>query len=318
MKILFVIIAFLMTCICGYLIVKLLKNNNIAEEVKKRTNAKYEKRIKELENIQIQYGNQDMEKLNWMTRFDIDLEMSGLKSKLPWINTELLILFCSIVILLEVILTLVLMNNILLTILISTISVFFMKLIFQALINYNVKKIDDGIIEFGNQLSAYSNATDDLITIMEYTLPYVTEPIKSAVEICVRECRINGINDEAFYRLNLKIKHRYFNMLIENLLEASKNNANYKDVVQRANETIIEYVTNKEVRKANARGANMVIVLMLLILYIVTIISAKEFLKVSIYQFFFGSFGGKFIFSTILFVSLFSLWKCMNLGKEQI
>lgn len=318
MKIILIIVSFIFCCICGYFIKKLLANNNIAEEVNKKITLKYERRLKELENKHIAYGNQDYEKLNKLTKFDIDLEMSGLKNKFPNLNTELLLLYITIILIAETIISTLFIKNALITIIILMLSTFFIKLVFNILINYNIKKIDDEIIEFANQLAAYSNATDDLVTILEYTIPYLKNPIKSGIENCVKECRIKGVSDEAFYRLNLKIRHRYFNMLIENLLESSKHNMNYKEVVQRANETIIVYVANKEIRKANAKGANIIIMLMLLLLIIVTIVVVKGLMKITFQQFFFSDIIGKIIFVSILFVFMFCLWKCINMGKERI
>lgn len=298
----------------SYFLLKLIRTNNISEEILRRMEDTYDKRIKSSEDFEKIYGRQS--KVNKLTKIDIDLEMSGLRIKFPSLNTEVLLLILAVILIVTLMLSYVIWSSLLITCASVLVVCYFIKLFFIILIEKNIKAIDDGLIQFANQLYSYSNASNDIITIMSYSVPYLSEPLHSAIQGCVQEVRISGDLDLAFSRLNMKLKHRQLNMLLENLAESSKNNANYKEIIQRAHETIITYVADKEERRANAKVGIMTIGLMLAILLWAIYILVKTFLKQSLSQFFLGSLGGKWIFASLLVVIFFTLWKCINMGKE--
>lgn len=315
LKIITIIIIFPLCIAFGYFITKWIRSYNIANALK-YTSDNYYKRAKTMEEYQKLYGNTD-NKMSKLTKLDTEIEMSGIRRKYPFLTTEILIAIVAIVTFVAAIVTTVLLQNFLLTVMVVMLIIFAYKLTMKMLVEKNLKNIDDGLVEFVNQLYSYSNASNDLVTIVGYAVPYLNEPLYSAMHSCVQEARMTGDIDLAFQRVNLKLKHRQLNIFLDNLVECSHNSANYKEVIDRSYETISIYVSNKEERKAKAREGNVAICSMLIVLFVSLLFILKGFLKESIYSFFFSSFGGKVVFATFLFTCLFSLWKILNMGKEK-
>lgn len=299
----------------GFFITKWIRSYSLSNIIK-YTSDNYYKRTKDLEEYQKLYGNTD-EKMSKLTKLDTELEMSGIRRKFPFVTTEILIACLVGVLVVTIIGVFSLTSNFLLTVMVVMLMVFAYKLTMKMLIEKNIKNIDDGLVEFVNQLYSYSNASNDIVTIVGYAVPYLSEPLYSVMHACVQEARMTGNIDIAFQRVNLKLKHRQLNMFLDNLVECSHNSANYKEVIDRSYETISVYVSNKEERKAKAMEGNVAIISMLVVLFISLLFILKVFLKETMYSFFFSSFGGKVIFGTFLFTCLFSLWKILNMGKER-
>lgn len=315
LKIITIFIAFLLCLAFGYFIAKWIRSYNISS-VLKYTSDSYYKRTKTIEEYQKLYGNTD-NKLNKLTKLDMEIEMSGLRRKFPFLNTEFLIAFVITVNVIVAIVVSLIVKNFIVTVMSVLITMFFYKLVMKMLIENNIKNIDEGLVEFVNQLYSYSNASNDIVTIVSYAVPYLKEPLYGAMQACVQEARMTGNIELAFQRVNLKLRHRQLNMLLDNLVECSRNSANYKEVINRSYETISIYVANKEERKAKAKEGNAAILSMLVVLFVSLLFILKGFLKETIYSFFFTSFGGKAVFGTFLFTCLFALWKCLNMGKER-
>lgn len=298
----------------GYFFTKWIRGHDISSALK-YTSDTYYRRIKDLEEYQKKYGNSD--KINWLTDMDIKIEMSGLRRKMPFLTTEIYIAFVIGINLAVGILVSFFTKTFLLTVMAVAVTFFTCKLTLKLLVEKNIKNIDDGLVEFVNQLFSYSNASNDLVTIVNYALPFLNEPLYSTMQACVQEARMTGNIDLAFQRVNLKLKHRQLNMFLDNLVECSHNSANYKDVINRSYDTISVYVGNKEERKAKAKEGNVAIIAMLVVLFVSLLCILKAFLKTTAKEFFFGSFSGKVIFVTFMFTCLFSLWKCLNMGRER-
>ena len=314
LKVITIIIIFPLCIAFGYFITKWIRSYNIANALK-YTSDNYYKRAKSLEEYQKLYGNTN--KMSKLTKLDTEIEMSGLRRKYPFLTTEILIALVAIVNVVAAIVTSVLYKNFLLTVMVVMLIIFSYKLTMKMLVEKNIKNIDDGLVEFVNQLYSYSNASNDIVTIVGYAVPYLNEPLYSAMHSCVQEARMTGNIDLAFQRVNLKLKHRQLNIFLDNLVECSHNSANYKEIIDRSYETVSIYVANKEERKAKAMEGNTAIVSMLIVLFVSLLFILKGFLNETMYSFFFSNFGGKVVFATFLFTCLFSLWKILNMGRER-
>ena len=315
LKIISLVIIFPLCIAFGYFITKWIQSHNIANALK-YTSDNYYKRIKSIEEYQKLYGNND-NKTSKLTKLDTEIEMSGLRRKYPFLTTEIVIAILIVVNAATITITTMIFKNFLLTVLIVILIIYAYKLTMKMMVEKNIKNIDDGLVEFVNQLFSYSNASNDIVTIVSYAVPYLNEPLYSAMHACIQEARMTGNVDLAFQRVNLKLKHRQLNMFLDNLVECSHNSANYKDVIARSYETIAVYVSNKEERRAKAMEGNAAIAAMLITLFIALEIVLKTFLHESMASFFFSDTGGKIIFATFLFTCLFSLWKMLNMGKER-
>lgn len=314
-KILTIVITFPLCIAFGYFISKWIRSYNIANALK-YTSDNYYKRAKSVEEYQKLYGNTD-NKMSKLTKLDTEIEMSGLRRKYPFLTTEILIALVTVTIIAVAFITTVISKNFLLTVTVVALVFFSYKLTMKMLVEKNLKRIDDGLVEFVNQLFSYSNASNDIVTIVGYAVPFLNEPLYSVMDACVHEARMTGNIDLAFQRVNLKLKHRQLNMFLDNLVECSHNSANYKEVINRSYDTISVYVSNKEKRKAKAMEGNMAIISMLIVLFVSLMFILSAFVKESILEFFFSSMGGKVVFATFLFTCLFALWKMLNMGKEQ-
>lgn len=288
--------------------------NAVTSAIHKKTSQSYDKRMKETEAALKIYGNS--EKRGKMVRLDTELEMSGIKRYLPFMNTELLIVFFVLVMAVAVIIAALVTHSAVIMAAVAAFTAYILKLVMKMLIAHNIRAIDDNLIQFSSQLDSYSNASDDIITIMDYTVPYLNEPLKGAIQACVQESRMTGDIDTAFERVNLKIKYPQFNMLMENLLEGSKNRANYREIIERNHETIRTYLMDKEDRRAKAKAGNIVIYAMIGVLVLTLYIMMEVFMQVGFREFFFTDVAGKVLFVTVAITLLVTLWISLNNGKE--
>ena len=305
-------------CFIGlsYLLVNTIKEkevfNVVAERLKVRTNVISKARIKSSEEEYKLVGND--EKVDFFTKIDIVINVSGLKRKFPHINTELVLLFVALITLVVGILSAIILQNTMFVLLACIITIFFFYFLYHAVSDMQVKKIDEGILQFANLLHSYSYQSD-LISVFESITPQLEEPLRTAVATCVAESRVDGDVSAAIGRLSLKMRHRKLTELLQALEAGSKNNANYKAIIGRCYDSITIYKGEKEVRRATVRGARINIILMLLI-FVLCIATLVVFLELPLSLIFFSDIVGNIMFLFCCTVLLYVCWKFITLGSK--
>lgn len=317
LKLCLLVCSFILSASASYFFLRYVNRqtiNAVTNAIHKKTSESYDRRIRKTEAAVKIYGNSD--KSGRMVKLDTELEMSGIKRCFPFMNTELLIVFFVFVTATVLVISAVLTRSAVITAAVAGFMVYTLKLVMRMLIAHSIREIDDNLIQFSSQLDSYSNASDDIITIMDYTVPYLSEPLKGAIQTCVQESRMTGDIDTAFERVNLKIKYGQFNMLMENLLEGSKNRANYREIIERNHETITTYLMDKEDRRAKAKAGNIVIYAMIAVLVLTLYIMTEVFLQIRFKEFFFSDIVGNMLFATVVATLLVTLWISLSNGRE--
>lgn len=314
----FYAIIFICIFLLCFLLIKYIQQNNIlnvvANNIKESTNNSSQQRIsKERENYK-KYGNST--NINFFTKIDIALEMSDLKRKFPFLNTELLLLLIGASAVGAGVIVFILFGSSLPLILIAAGGVVFAYyVVIYLMVAKNARIVDDSIVQLANLLYSYSNVNSDIITVLDNVSAQLQNPLRTAINTCVSEARFDGDISGAFGRMCLKMRHRKLTEMMQAIEEGSKNNANYSQIIGRCYDSIIIYKGEKEVRRAMANGARVNIMLMLLIL-VVAIVIILFMLNLSFIDFFFGSTGGKVMFSLCAIVFFYVFYKMITLGNK--
>lgn len=306
-------------CLVGlsYLLVSVIKKKNVfnvvAEQLKLSTSRSSNERIRNTEEVYNQVGNGD--KVSFFTKLDITINLSSLKRKFPFINTELVLLFVAFFTLAVGFVTGLFSHNFAFVLLACVVTIFIFYSIFFAVSDKQIKTIDDNILQFANLLHSYSNMNGDLISVFEAVAPQLEEPLKSAVNTCVAESRVGGNISAAIGRLSLKMRHRKLTELLQALEAGSKNNANYKSIIGRCYDSISIYKGEKAIRRATANGARVNILLMLFI-FILCILSLVYFLEIPFKILFFSDKIGNLMFVFCCMIFIYVAWKFVTLGSK--
>jgi Flp pilus assembly protein TadB len=306
-------------CLVGlsYLLVGVIKKKNVfnvvAEQLKLSTNRSSKARIRTSEEVYNQVGNGD--KVSFFTKLDITINLSSLKRKFTFVNAELVLLFVAFFTLIVGFITALFSHNFAFVLLACVVTIFIFYSIFFAVSDKQIKTIDDNILQFANLLHSYSNMSSDLISVFEAVAPQLEEPLKSAVNTCVAESRVDGNISAAIGRLSLKMRHRKLTELLQALEAGSKNNANYRSIIGRCYDSISIYKGEKAIRRATANGARLNILLMFFI-FVLCILSLVYFLELPLSTLFFSNRIGNFMFVFCCMILIYVAWKFVTLGNK--
>lgn len=306
------IAVFLALAIISGLIVRELKKNHILNELQGNLQEKAAKR-KEIEEHRLLEDGSGQEK-SFFYKMDLALFQSGLQKKLPFMTSEVFLTTVLFVIISIFAVFLFISESLIIAIATASLSGFLIYMALEVCLIRNTEKIEEEILKFANLLDNYSKSSDDLVVIMDYTWPYLSEPLKSAVRDCCSECRTSGDTMTAFRRLEFSIRHRMFGELIRNLEICSRYNANYSAVIRRNRDVIKNYLAEKEIRRqmANSSRANILILYAAaaLVLKIMQGICEEGILRLLLH-----SLPGNLILLICLLIILYSGKLMLTIGK---
>jgi Flp pilus assembly protein TadB len=122
-------------------------------------------------------------------------------------------------------------------------------------------KIDKQLLVYINTLKNLCSSNNDIVVIIEKSIPYVEEPIREYLEQFVFECRKGIPVYKAFRNLEDKVENKRFKQLIKNLAICSKHEANYEKIIKKSKVILKHYFEEKERRKKAVNGGRSVIVI---------------------------------------------------------
>lgn len=265
MLILLKICLFLMLGIAAFFMLSYLKEHSalttVAENVYQKAKAQEEERQTAQQRLFLVEGRQ--EKTNLLYKLDLLVLQSNMKKYVPFASTEILMIFA---------LGMAAAGFALVTSITGTwvfgmlgfVGVLFLGylvLYFMALENYH--KTEESLMTFINLLENYSGMEDELITIFSRIQPFLSEPIKSAVENCCAEARMTGDRNQAIRNMEKRIEHEKFKELIRNLEICSRYEANYGEVIKDSRGLLREYLATVKERKAILNNARVEIAMIL-------------------------------------------------------
>lgn len=201
----------------------------------------------------------------FMMKLDNLLIYSEVGIKYRWLNTSTYIVLMTVGGCLVFLLCMVFMKGVLIPLLLTTVTVLVPYAYMVNVANNNYSRTEEQLEFFINMVANNSMTTNDLITIMEKTAPYMAQPIRGALERAVVTSRINSDPSECIRQLTRDIEHPIFVRFIRNLEVCSRNDANYHNITKDFSSQLEISLRSAERQRAIYDNARKEILLLLII-----------------------------------------------------
>lgn len=319
MEVLSYLIEALLLIVLTYLIYNTIKYIQGSKAIEKSvvkvfsaTETKYKNRKAIEEAKMLEDGNQ--EKKSFIYKLDLMIERSGLRKKMPFLNTEVYLGLTIIVATLGYIIATLISGVWLLGAVVIMITVIIAYGIIYILSGIAYEKVDKTILTFVNILENYSGANDDIVSILGKTYPYLENPLKEHVEDFYNEVNSSGDTTRAFRNLEAKIENERFKEIIRNLEICSRHEANYQEIIKDTRVTLMDYLEAKQKRKAIINQGRIEI-LMSLGLCSVMVFMVSGFTP-NLFNMLINSVIGNGILLYCIIVIGFCLWNIISFDKK--
>ena len=295
-------VALLLTVMAfSYHLYKFLYRKNVIEKMVNDFETNYQKRQELEEKVRREEGN--VIKKGFIHHIDIMIERSRLRKKIPFLTTELYLVISIIVGLACFILSKLFIQFWVVNVLVGILSVFGMYLVIYYSSGFNFEKIDDQIITLIN----------DIENIFENVADYLDDPLDEYFMEFVQYSRETGDIEGAFKNIEGKLENEKLQNLFKNLEIASRNRANYKELMKEARSIFSGYFDSKTKRKiliSNGRaGIFTLLIVGIGMLYFVGLF-IEGFTAYIINTF----FGNVLMFLGII-LFLYALWNFINIDR---
>lgn len=241
---------FITLSIILYSLFEYIKKNKAIEKsvyrIYSTADERYSRRKKEKEKIYIEEGN--VENTSFFYKLDLLIERSELRKRFPFLSTEVYL----ILILTISIITLIIGNlvfGIIGSALGATLSVLIIHSSIYIIARRKYEEVDNEINKFVNLLESYSTSSNDILSIMGNVYPFLKEPLRTYIEEFYNEASTRGDYDRAFMNLKNKSESERLKRVIENIELASKNEANYEEIINDERRSLKSYSKSKENKK---------------------------------------------------------------------
>lgn len=295
-----------------YSLIKNLRVKNSITKILNRSEINSNNRKREYEILVEEYGA--LEKLKFKHSIDIYLVRSGLKEKFTFLNAEIYFLITFILVGVGFIISQICIKNIVISIGISILIGLSSYLILYILTGITYEKIDNQIMIFLNILDNFATSTDDIVSIFQQTSSYVKYPLNKYCDEFVAESRTTGNIKIAFNNLENKIENTKLKDIIKNLEISSRNDANYKQILDKSKDIMKGYFENKEVTKSMKRTGQLEIVICL-VMGLIIVFMMKGMIP-NLLSNLFNSPIGNMIIAYWLVVVIVCLWSFISLQKN--
>lgn len=300
---------FLMLGVTAFLLFSYLKEHKVlsemAESVYERAKAQEAERQSEQQTLLLIEGRQ--EKVGFLYKLDLLVLQSNIKKYIPFASTEILLVTGVLLAAAGFAVVTSLTGTWIFGVLgfVGVMAVLYIILYLMAMSNY--QKTEESLMTFINLLENYSNIEDELIAIFARISPFLTEPVKTAVEDCCMEARLTGERRLAIRNLEKRIEHEKFKELVRNLEICSRYEANYAEVIKDSRSLLREYLAAVKERKSILNNARIEIAMILgccgMVFWMVS-----GFTKDGIMTVLLGSMAGNVILLYCILMVLYALW----------
>jgi len=305
-------ITFVLVTVLTCILTKEMISGNVFNTLSENLKNKSEQRREAEEQKAIEEGYGDNH--NVFFKIDLALIKSGIQVCFPFFTTEVFILFMAFMSVGIFVTLQVLFMSPAISVIGVSLFIFGVYILIKILLNRNTAKIEENIMKFVNLTENYSKVSDDITQILRYTVPFLDEPLKSAVNSCVLEMQITGDTYAAFKRLEIRVSHPKFGELIRNIEICSRHDTDYSSIIRRNREVLQEYLSEKQVRKSMANSARLNIV----ILYAgasVAMIMAENIGEISLLHLLLTTSAGNILLLLLSAVIVFSGCKMIRMGS---
>jgi len=227
-----------------------------------------EKRISQLEMERRMYGTTSAKasgKESFFSkvvqRLDDVLIYSGLSIRYEWLNTSTYVVLSIMAGAVAALAGIVFVGNVILGLLIGVITVMVPYVLIVNICDRNYKQTESQLLFFVNMVANNSLTTNDIISVLDTSARFVSEPIRSAI---LRASSFSKLSEKKeskidifVSRLTREIEHPLFVRFIRNLEVCARNDADYRSVARdfgRQAENMIEAMEMQRAIFANGRN----------------------------------------------------------------
>ncbi len=271
----------------------------------------YEKRKKQREVTLLLEGDKDDKKL--IEKMDYLIESSRINQTFPLLTSEI---FMAVTIIFSLITAVIV--QILTKVSIFSIAAFFLIimiviLILRALSKSTYDKIDDQVLIYLNTLENLAASNSDIVEIIEKSLEYTKEPLRSYNEEFVFQCKKGIPITTAFKNYQDKIESRRLKQVLKNLEICSKYEANYREILNKSRVIMKNYFLEKERRKKEVREGRFAIISVVVIGII--LFNLVGSFNEDLYFYLKNTTAGNIILGYNIAVLLFAIYKFITIDK---
>ena len=212
--------------------------------------------------LQAMYGNRA--KVSFIDKFDEALKYSGIAFKYNWLTTELCIVMLVVFNAAVFIICLIASSFLVAIVLCLGCNGLFAIYIARKR-KKNYESVENGLITFINTIDAYSATTSDLVTLLEQSVNSVDGAFRSYIIQTIDDAKSNGDLSQALSVCEDRVEHPFFKMLVRNLNIASRNTANYSEIIKGCRSRLQEDLANTQKTQAiysSLRGQMLTLLLL--------------------------------------------------------
>ena len=172
------------------------------------------------------------------------------------------------------------------------------------------------LVPFLNIVDNFSKTEKDLFQIFELSIPYLQDPVKTALAECGKHASATGNRMEAIRDLLYRIDHPKFREIVQSLEICSRNEANYGQILGDMRDGLAAYMSNRKEETAILREGQIQIgvivclgIPMVAMLSVVTQVPLRDLTS---------NLFGRFVIGYWIVLILLILWQMFfpSKGKE--
>lgn len=253
-------------------------------------------------------------KKNIFEKLEYRFLYSGLGRQIPFLSTELWMLFKLLTGIAIYFLIIFISGKWLLAATAVTGYLFIIHFIESLLIHKNYKAVDENLLEFLNLLGNYSMTAGEVTGVFRKVSIYMKEPLKSALEECSYEAQTSGDTNVALLTLADKIEHPKFKEIIRGMEICTRYSADFSILVSSNRKVLQDYMRAKKERKSLAQESVMNMFVLLAMLVVVLIV-ADQMLSLSIWNLLLHTTVGHIGVGVIALILLIFYWQIASSEK---
>ena len=240
-------VMFLLFTALFVLVHKKFKKNNVLETVANRYRENMDEKMMAEAAFVSRFGA--MENSSLLFKLDRLVLTSGIRTLLPWLNGEYLILIMVLAAVAGVFEGILIFQNFFVALFLAAAQVVAVYAVLLYLSGKTYNRIEDGTAIFISILSNHAKGSSDIVTIMTRTLPSLHGPLRALVQKFIMDCEKYGNVDIAFDHMKESIDNRQLQTIIINLKNCMHYQANYEEVLMQMMSQVAAGLTAREDRK---------------------------------------------------------------------
>lgn len=240
--------------------------------------------------------------------------VSGIKSKLKFINAETYLIFATILsvgagilgtLFIDVFFGLFLMACVIVT----------LHIFISSQANRTYTKIEDQTSIFVSILCNHSKGSNDIVLIMKRILPELSNPMYTLVRDFITNADTYGSTDVAFDIMKESIDNRQLQVIITNLKTCSHYEANYEVVLQQMLGQITAELSFREERRLVLFNGKVTVAALTVVASVILLLIAKM-LEIPIYNIMFQTMFGEVLSLMMGIIYLYVLSQLFAADRE--